>query len=91
VCPGVIRTPFFDAEALERMPPVARRQFVEPEKLVDAIIRALARGDHELTYPRSLAVAYLVKALAPGFMRRQVKRATLGGNSKGEASAGRTR
>lgn len=91
VCPGVIRTPFFDAEALERMPPVARRQFVAPEKLVDAIIRALARGDRELTYPSSLAAAYVVKALAPGFMRRQVKRATLGGNSKGKASADKAR
>jgi uncharacterized protein len=88
VCPGVIRTPFFDAEALDRMPPVARRQFVEPEKLVEAIIRALARGDRELTYPRSLAAAYVVKALAPGFMRRQVKRATLAAITKGRVSAG---
>ncbi len=78
VCPGVIRTPFFDAEALERMPPVARRHFVEPEKLVEAIFKALARGSHQLTYPRSLSLAYVVKALAPGFMRSQVKRTTLG-------------
>ncbi|HWU37264.1 MAG TPA: SDR family NAD(P)-dependent oxidoreductase, partial [Candidatus Acidoferrum sp.] len=77
VCPGVIRTPFFDAEALERMPPVARRQFVEPEKLVGAIMKALARGSHQLTYPRWLWLGCVVKALAPRFMRRQVKRATL--------------
>jgi uncharacterized protein len=78
VCPGVIRTPFFDAEALERMPPVAHRSFVAPEKLVEAILKALARGRRQLTYPRALSFAYLVKALAPGFMRSQVKRTTLG-------------
>jgi uncharacterized protein len=88
VCPGVIRTPFFDAEALARMPPVSRRQFVAPEKLVDAIMKALARGRHQLTYPRSLAVAYVVKAIAPEFMRGQVKRTTLDALAK-EKTRGR--
>ena len=78
VCPGVIRTPFFDEEALQRMPPVARRSMVEPDGLVDAIAKALAAGRHEITYPRGIAVAYPVRALAPGFMRRQVKRHTIG-------------
>ena len=91
VCPGVIRTPFFDAEALERMPPVALRRFVEPEKLVEAIVKALAHGSRELTYPRSLAAAYVVKAVAPGFMRSQVKRATLGASARGRSPAGKAR
>lgn len=78
VCPGVIRTPFFDAEALARMPPVALRQMKDPEGLVDAIVTALARGRHQLTYPRWIGAAYLVAALAPGFMRRQTLRRTLG-------------
>jgi uncharacterized protein len=82
VCPGVIRTPFFDEEALQRMPPVTRRQWVEPEVLVEAIIKALAKGKHELTYPRGLAVAYVVRAMAPGFMRSQVKRVTLSAIAK---------
>jgi short-subunit dehydrogenase len=82
VCPGVIRTPFFDAEALERMPPVTRRQWVEPEALVEAIVKALAAGKREITFPRGLAVAYVVRALAPGFMRSQVKRVTLGALAK---------
>ena len=60
------------------MPPVARRQMVEPERLVDAILKALAKGRRELTYPRAIALAYAVRALAPGFMRRQVKRNTIG-------------
>ena len=78
VCPGVIRTPFFDAEALRRMPRVARRQMVEVDGLVDAIVRALARGRREVTHPRRIASAYVVRALAPGFFRRQVRRVTLG-------------
>jgi len=77
VCPGVIRTPFFDEEALRRMPSVTRRGMVEPEGLVDAILRALAKGKREITHPRWIASGYLVQALAPGFMRAQIRRATL--------------
>lgn len=76
VCPGAIRTPFFDAQALARMPKVALDSMVEPGKLVDAIFRSLARGEHELTYPRGIRAGYIVKALLPSFMRRQVKRVT---------------
>ena len=74
VCPGVIRTPFFDEEALSRMPPVSLRSMTAVEGMVDAIVDGLARGKREVTYPRSIAAAYVVQALAPGFMRRQVKR-----------------
>ncbi len=77
VCPGAIRTPFFDEEALRRMPPVARRSMVAPEGLVEAIMTGLAKGKRELTYPRSIAAGYVVRAVAPGFMRRQVRRFTL--------------
>jgi len=82
VCPGVFRTPFFDEEALERMPPVALRSMLEPEQLVEAVLAALAEGKHELTYPRRIAAGYLVQALAPGFMRRQVKRVTIEARKK---------
>ena len=77
VCPGTIDTEFFDEEALARMPPVARRSMIEPGPLVDGILRALARGAHEVTVPRSLAAGYVVRALAPEFMRRSVKRTTI--------------
>lgn len=76
VLPGVIRTPFFDG-MLETLPPVARRSMREPELVVDAILRALAQGRREITVPRGIALAYLVRALAPGFLRRQVRRTTL--------------
>jgi short-subunit dehydrogenase len=77
VCPGAIRTPFFDDEALSRLPAVARKQMAEPEGLVDAIIDALARGRRELTYPRWIASGYVAQALAPSLTRRQVKKHTL--------------
>jgi short-subunit dehydrogenase len=77
VCPGVIRTPFFDQEALARMPAAARRQMVEPERLVEAILAALRKGKRGLTYPRGLAGAYAVRALFPRFFRWGVKRAAL--------------
>ena len=89
VCPGVVRTPFFDTEALARMPPVSRRGIVEPGQLVDAIFHALARGRHELTFPRFLAVGYVVKALAPEFMRRQVKRVTIDAVARERGAGGR--
>ena len=77
VCPGAIRTPFFDDEALARLPAVARRQMAEPEDLVEAIIEALARGKRELTFPRWIASGYVAQALAPSFFRGQLKKHTV--------------
>jgi hypothetical protein len=50
---------------------------VEVEPLVDAIMDALAKGRYELTFPRFIATGYIVRALAPGIMRRNTKRQTL--------------
>lgn len=76
VCPGTVRTPFFDAEALAAMPEAARRLMVEPEELVEAMLAALRSGRRELTHPRSIGVAYLVRALFPGLFRRGLRRRT---------------
>jgi short-subunit dehydrogenase len=80
VCPGVIETPFFSEQDWQQLPAVARRGAVPVAGLVDRIVRALQKGRHELTYPGPIAAAYRVKALAPRFMRRQVKRATRRGS-----------
>ncbi|HKA15464.1 MAG TPA: SDR family NAD(P)-dependent oxidoreductase [Myxococcota bacterium] len=82
VCPGVIRTPFFDEEALSRMPPAAKKGMVEVEGLVDAMIDALAKGKHEITYPGGISPAYVIQAFAPGFMRRAVRRSTIDARAK---------
>ena len=76
VYPGVIDTPFFSAQMLKNMPEKTRSSMVEPDGLVDAIILALAKGKRELTYPGGLAAGYVVRALAPEFLRNQVKRVT---------------
>ena len=77
VCPGVIDTPFFGEEDLARMPRVAKRGMVPVGRLVDAVMKALARGRREVTYPAAIAAAYRVRALAPGLFRRGVRRTTL--------------
>jgi short-subunit dehydrogenase len=77
VCPGAIRTPLFDDEALARLPAVARRHMAEPEDLVEAIMDALARGRRELTFPRWIASGYVAQALAPSFFRGQLKKHTV--------------
>lgn len=78
VCPGAIHTPFFRPEDLERMPPVAKRLMIQPEQVIDAVIDALAKGKREITVPRFIGLAYIVRALAPGIMRRNTKRTTIG-------------
>ena len=83
VCPGAIRTPFFDDEALARLPAVARRQMAEPEDLVEAIMDALARGRRDLTFPRWIASGYVAQALAPSFFRRQLKKHTVPDDDSG--------
>jgi short-subunit dehydrogenase len=82
VCPGVIRTPFFDEEALSRMAPAAKRGMVDVDGLVDAMIDALAKGKHEITHPGGIAPAYVIQAFAPEFMRRMVKRNTIDARDK---------
>ena len=78
VCPGTIDTPFFDEEAQGRMPAVSRRMMIQPDRVVDATIGALKQGKHEITVPRFIGVGYIVRALAPGFMRRSTKNTVLG-------------
>lgn len=77
VCPGAIRTPFFDDEALARLPEVARRQMAEPDALVEAIMEALTRNRRELTFPRWIASGYVAQTLWPSFFRGQLKKHTL--------------
>lgn len=77
VCPGAVDTEFFDAEALARMPPVAKQSMIRPEQVIAATFTALERGRHEVTVPRGIQAGYVVRAVAPEFMRKQVKRTTI--------------
>jgi short-subunit dehydrogenase len=77
VCPGAIRTDFFGPEELARMPPVARDGMIEPGPVIDGVMEALRRGRREITIPRYIRAAYVVRAVAPEVMRRNTKRVTL--------------
>lgn len=74
--PGAVRTPFFTEQMLADMPAQTRQSMVEPEDVVDAILQALAKGKHEVTYPGGMAAGYVVRGLAPEFLRKQVLRKT---------------
>jgi short-subunit dehydrogenase len=77
VFPALVRTEMFTPDVLARMPPRLHRQFIEPDVFAAAVLRALARGAHECTVPRSVGVAYFVRLVAPGFFRRMTARLRL--------------
>lgn len=81
VCPGTVNTGFFTDAMLARMPATAKRIMIEPERVVAETFKALAKEKHEITVPRSIAMGYLTKAIAPGFMRHMVKRVAFGRNA----------
>jgi uncharacterized protein len=89
VCPGAVRTPFFGAADLERMSPATHRSMIEPEAVVEATLRALARGKRAITVPRSYAAVTVVGSVAPGFLRRQVKRNTIEAVERSRKASGR--
>lgn len=76
VYPGVIDTPFFSDQMLSKMSQKTRDSMAKPDGLVEAIVNGLAKGKREVTYPGGLAMGYVVRALAPEFLRNQVKRVT---------------
>lgn len=77
IFPGAFRTGLLDASSLARMPAVARRMLRDPQPLVERILKALASGRRELTYPWTISAGVLVRTLAPGFFRRLLRRTTL--------------
>ena len=76
VYPGSIDTPFHTAQMLEDMPEKVRGSMATPEGVVESVFQALAKGKREVTHPSGIAAGYVVKALAPEFLRNQVLKAT---------------
>jgi short-subunit dehydrogenase len=74
VNPGIIATPFFDHASFARFPARARRRAIAPEVVATAILRALRRGDAEVTVPAHFALGTMLKTLAPGMFRRLMQR-----------------
>ena len=70
VYPALVRTEMFTPEILARMPERVKRTFIEPAQLTAALLRGLERGAHEVTVPRYVGIAYLMRLLFPGYFRR---------------------
>ena len=76
VNPGIIDTPFFDHPSFGGFPTGARSRAIAPERVADAIVRAVRRGAAEITVPANYAIGTLLKAAAPGLFRRLMRRFT---------------
>ena len=74
VNPGVIDTPFFDHESFAAFPKHARARAIPAQAVAAAIVRAVRRGETEVTIPRSYAIGTVLKTIAPGFFRRLMQR-----------------
>jgi short-subunit dehydrogenase len=74
VNPGVIDTPFFDHESFATFPKHARARAIPASAVAAAIVRAIRRGDREVTIPRAYALGVVLKTIAPGFFRRLMHR-----------------
>lgn len=74
VYPGFVRTGFVPPSELPRIPASALRTAIGPEEVAKAIVRALARGRHEVTVPRVAVGGYVLRTLAPALFRRILAR-----------------
>jgi uncharacterized protein len=70
IYPALVRTEMFTPDVLARMPERVKRTFIEPAELSAAVLHGLARGAHEVTAPRYVGIAYLVRLLFPRYFRR---------------------
>ena len=60
---------------------------IDQAEFDDFVRKALAAGKQEITVPRRLAIAYVVRAIAPGLMRRGTKRATIEALAKAQPAS----
>ncbi|WP_231157875.1 SDR family oxidoreductase [Streptomyces sp. CNZ748] len=68
VVPGVVDTPFFDHRGTPY--PRSRPRPVPPERVADAVWRAVSRGRDEIYVPGWLRLPARVRGAAPGLYRR---------------------
>ena len=73
VNPGFVETEGFPQRAVLASP-FFRRAVVDPEQLVDHILKQLDRGPRETVYPRFYRFAGLLQALAPNLVARALAR-----------------
>jgi short-subunit dehydrogenase len=78
VHPALVRTEMFTPEVLERMPPNTLSGFIEVDEFVRQMLRALARGENEVTLPRRYGWVPLLRAAFPRLIGRAIARVKLG-------------
>jgi short-subunit dehydrogenase len=74
VNPGVIDTAFFAHESFAAFPTRARARAIPASAVAVAIVRAVRRGDAEVTIPRTYAIGTMLKTVAPALFRRLMHR-----------------
>jgi short-subunit dehydrogenase len=77
VYPGLVRTEMITPEVLARMPDGVAGTGIDPRDVSHAVLRALERRRHEITVPRWMALAYVVRELLPSLHRRITARIRL--------------
>jgi len=77
VYPALVRTEMFDEETMARMPSSVLSNFIEVDQFCTGVLDALARGAHEVTVPRYVGFAYLIRLLLPSTFRRQTAKLRL--------------
>lgn len=77
VYPALVRTEMFNAAVLARMPERVMRTFLEPPAFTAQVLRALGRGAYEVTVPRYVTIAYLLRTVLPRVHRRMTARLRL--------------
>jgi short-subunit dehydrogenase len=77
VYPALVRTEMFTPDVLARMPPSALRTFLDAPVFVRRVLRALARGQYEVTVPRYVGISYLMRTVLPALHRRIMARIRL--------------
>ncbi|HEY8517719.1 MAG TPA: SDR family NAD(P)-dependent oxidoreductase [Candidatus Binatia bacterium] len=77
VYPALVRTEMFDEATLARMPESVKKNFIDVERFCADVLEALGKGAYEVTVPRYVGLAYLVRLLLPGIFRKQTARLRL--------------
>ncbi|MGH7893552.1 MAG: SDR family NAD(P)-dependent oxidoreductase [Candidatus Binatia bacterium] len=77
VYPALVRTEMFTKDVLARMPERVKRRFLEPAAFTREVVRALERGAYEVTVPRYVNLAYVLRTLFPGWHRRMIAKLRL--------------
>ncbi len=83
VHPALVRTEMFTPEVMARMPRT-RPRFMEAPDFARRVLRALERGETEVTLPRRYGWVAMLAEMLPGAIYRGVAKAKLGGLPDGE-------